>query len=76
MYTHPGLRRQGLARTLAALPEQTARQWKAQAIDLWSDYRFIEAHQFYQAIGYTMTDETRTLDDLSKTTEYHFIKQL
>lgn len=76
LYVHPRLRRQGLARRLAALPEATAREWGAEAIDLWSDTRFHEAHAFYQALGYTKTGETRDLHDLSNSTEYHFIKRL
>lgn len=76
MYVHPRLRRQGFARRLAALPEATAREWGATAIDLWSDTRFREAHAFYQALGYTQTGETRDLYDLSHSTEYHFIKPL
>lgn len=76
MYVHPRLRRQGLARRLAALPEAAAREWGAHTIDLWSDTRFAEAHAFYQALGYTQTGETRDLHDLSHSTEYHFIKPL
>ncbi len=76
MYVHPRLRRQGLARRLAALPEAAAREWRATAIDLWSDTRFREAHAFYQALGYTQTGETRDLHDLSNSTEYRFIKPL
>ena len=76
MYVHPRLRRQGLARRLAALPEATAKEWGAKAIGLWSDTRFTEAHAFYQALGYTQTGETRHLHDLSNSTEFHFIKRL
>lgn len=76
LYVHPRLRRQGLARRLAALAEAQAREWGAEAIDLWSDTRFAEAHAFYQALGYTQTGETRDLHDLSNSTEYRFIKPL
>jgi GNAT superfamily N-acetyltransferase len=76
LYVHPRLRRQGLARNLAALPEQAAREWKADAIELWSDRRFREAHAFYRAIGYTTTGQVRALHDLSNSTERHFIKAL
>ena len=76
LYVHPRLRRQGLARRLAALAEAQAREWGAEAVDLWSDTRFREAHAFYQALGYTQTGETRDLHDLSNSTEYHFIKRL
>ena len=76
MYVHPRCRRLGIALRLAALPEVTAKEWGAQAIDLWSDTRFTEAHAFYQALGYSQTGETRDLGDLSNSTEYHFIKRL
>ena len=76
LYVHPRLRRQGTARPLAALAEAMAREWQAHTIDLWSDTRFVEAHAFYQALGYTKTGETRDLHDLSNSTEYHFIKRL
>lgn len=76
MYVHPRLRRQGLARRLAALPEAAAREWGAHTIDLWSDTRFREAHAFYQALGYMQTGETRDLHDLSNSTEFRFIKHL
>lgn len=76
LYVHPRLRRQGLARRLAALPEATAKEWGAEALDLWSDTRFHEAHAFYQAVGYTKTGETRGLHDRSQSTEYRFIKRL
>ena len=76
LYVYPRLRRQGLARRLAGLAEATARGWGAQALDLWSDTRFTEAHAFYQATGYTPTGETRDLHDRSRSTEYHFLKRL
>ena len=76
LYVHPRLRRQGLARRLAALPETAALEWGARAIDLWSDTRFTEAHAFYQALGDTQTGESRDLHDLSNSTEYRFIKLL
>lgn len=76
LYVHPRLRRQGTARCLAALAEAAARAWGAHAIDLWSDARFVEAHAFYQALGYTQTGGSRDLHDLSNSTEYHFIKRL
>lgn len=75
LYVHPRLRRQGLARRLAALAETQAKQWQAQAIDLWSDARFVEAHAFYQALGYSQTGETRDLHDRSHSTEYRFLKR-
>jgi len=44
------------------------------AADLRSDRRFIQAHAFYEAVGYRATG--RTLQDLSRTVEYHFVKSL
>ena len=76
LYVHPQMRRQGLARRLVSIAEGTARDWRAASLDLWSDTRFVEAHAFYRAIGYSQTGETRDLDDLSNTTEYRFRRQL
>ncbi len=76
LYVHPRLRRQGLARRLVTIAEDTARGWHAKSIGLWSDTRFAEAHDFYRVIGYTQTDEARHLHDLSNTSEYRFCLRL
>lgn len=39
---------------------------------LWTDTRFEAGHRFYEKCGFTRTGETRTLDDLSASSEYCF----
>lgn len=76
LYVHPRRRRQGLARRLTALAEQTARDEGCRRLELWSDTRFREAHAFYKAIGYTQTGQVRDLHDRSQSSEYRFVKDL
>jgi RimJ/RimL family protein N-acetyltransferase len=45
-------------------------------IDCWTDTRFADAHRLYARLGYERQPEMRDLNDLSNSTEFHFIKQL
>ena len=76
MYIDPEFRRHGLGRKLVALVEQTAVQKGLGRVELWSDIRFSDAHEFYQRLGYRRTDETRALHDPSNTVEFNFVKDL
>ncbi len=76
MYVHPRRRRLGLARRLADLAEQTARDWGCTRMELWSDTRFREAHSFYKAMGYEQTGRVRDLHDRSQSSEFAFVKDL
>jgi len=76
LYVDAAARGQGLARQLVQLVEATARDHDATLIELWSDTRFTRAHAVYEHLGYALTGRTRDLNDLSKTTEYHFTKPL
>lgn len=76
MYVHPRQRRRGVARMLEQQAAATAKAWGAKTLDLWTDTRFAEAHAFYASIGYTKTDRLRSLNDLSNTSEFHFIRTL
>lgn len=67
-------RRQGLATRFLRLIEEAAASRRVQAIDLWSDTRFLEGHAFYEAHGFRQTGASRDLHDPSNTTEYHFIR--
>jgi putative acetyltransferase len=69
-------RRRGLASELCERVESAAREYGASGIELWSDSRFSDAHQFYAVRGYQRQPETRKLADLSHTTEYRFTKAL
>lgn len=75
LYVLAELRRQGGARRLVAMAEAAARSRGSRFVELWSDSRFLEAHAFYEALGYRRTGRTRELNDLSDTTEFHFVKE-
>lgn len=76
LYVDSDCRRRGLATKLYGLVYQAAADLGAEAIDLWSDTRFREAHAFYLTKGFGKLGETRYLNDPSETTEYHFILPL
>jgi GNAT superfamily N-acetyltransferase len=76
LYVHARARRGGLGSRLTRLVEGEARSAGARRIELWSDTRFLDAHRFYQRLGYRRTGRTRDLDDLSDTTEYEFARAL
>ena len=76
LYLAPSVRGSGLARELAGLVEDRAREVGARAIELWTDTRFTPAHGFYAHLGYHRTGRTRELRDLSNTTEYEYVKAL
>ena len=75
LYVLAEVRRQGLARRLVGMVEAAARRRGSRFVELWSDTRFLEAHAFYEALGYRRTGGTRELHDLSNTTEFHFAKE-
>jgi GNAT superfamily N-acetyltransferase len=76
LYVNPRWRRRGLANTLADLVEQLAAKRRANAVELWSDSRFENAHRFYQARGYLRSGPDRELGDLSRTREHHYVKAI
>lgn len=75
LYVLAECRRQGIARRLVAMAEAAARRRGSRFVELWSDTRFLEAHSFYEALGYRRTGRIRDLNDLSNTTEFHFVKE-
>jgi ribosomal protein S18 acetylase RimI-like enzyme len=76
LYVRPDCRRQGIAERLVLHVEARARADEARRVILWSDTRFIAAHQLYSRLGYHATGETRDLGDISHSLEYCFIKIL
>lgn len=76
LYVGKYARRQGLGEALVRMVEDEARSLGYQAVDLWSDTRFGDAHRLYERLGYVRQPETRDLMDLSSSIEYHFVKQL
>jgi putative acetyltransferase len=75
LYVMAPWRRRGLGSRFVDLVEATARGRGATYVDLWSDTRFTDAHRLYRALGYEQLSGCRTLQDLSATRAYHFIKK-
>ncbi|MGI9301624.1 MAG: GNAT family N-acetyltransferase [Gammaproteobacteria bacterium] len=76
LYVDPAERRQGLGARLCSHVEQYAREHKAGFIELWTDTRFAGAHKLYERLGYVRGPDTRALDDLSRSVEYYFRKDM
>lgn len=72
----PEARRRGIGAALVREAESAAREQGAVRMVLWSDTRFVGSHALYESLGYVRMQETRRLNDLSKTTEYHYRKSL
>jgi GNAT superfamily N-acetyltransferase len=76
LYVAKSARRGGLASKLLAFAESSARARGAAFMELWTDTRFKEAHEFYQARGYARLPGERALRDASDSYEFHFRKVL
>ena len=74
LYVAPRWRRLGVAGALAGMVESVAAERSAPAVELWSDTRFEAAHAFYEGRGYVLSGPDRSLGDLSKTVEHHFVR--
>jgi N-acetylglutamate synthase-like GNAT family acetyltransferase len=75
-YVAQHLRGAGLAPRLTDLLFDRARELGAATAFLWTDTRFTRAHRFYEKLGFRTTGETRRLDDVSDTTEFHYAASL
>jgi putative acetyltransferase len=76
LYVLPSARRKGLASYLVGMVERHVSEQGYEDFELWSDTRFTDAHRLYRSIGWTQLDETRVVDDLSHSIEFHFEKSL
>ena len=74
LYVMPNARRRGLASYLVGMVERDVAGHEVLALELWSDTRFTDAHRLYRSLGWVQLRESRYVDDLSKSTEYHFVK--
>ena len=72
VYVSPRAQGQGVgSKLLQALMEHVP---ASESRACWSDTRFVGAHRFYQAAGFTQLDHQRALYDLSDSQEYAFSK--
>jgi GNAT superfamily N-acetyltransferase len=76
LYVRSDMRGKGLGRMLTERMEYFARGRGATRMTLWSDTRFTSAHHLYHKLGYTKSELTRSLGDISHTRELFFAKAL
>ena len=76
LYVDASARRHGLGASLVALVEREALQRGRTRLELWSDTRFLDAHRLYERLGFVRSPQTRALNDLSHSIEYHYSKPL
>jgi putative acetyltransferase len=76
LYVMPDARRNGLASHLVVMVEQHVSDLGFGMLELWSDIRFTDAHRLYLGLGWEQLEETRHVDDLSDSTEFHFLKPM
>ncbi|MEO8713816.1 MAG: GNAT family N-acetyltransferase [Acetobacteraceae bacterium] len=74
MYVDRAHRGTGLANRLLDAAEARAIADGAARLALWTDTRFERAHRFYERRSYVRSGPIRSLDDLSKTIEFHYAK--
>lgn len=76
MYVSARARRGGVGSALLGVIERTARGRGARRVELWTDTRFLDAHRFYESVGYVRQPGSRELHDLSQTTEIPYTRWL
>jgi N-acetylglutamate synthase-like GNAT family acetyltransferase len=76
LYVAAATRRRGLGERLCRLVEREAFNREVRKLFLWTDTRFSAAHRLYERLGYTRAPDTRALNDVSNTIEYHYTKEL
>lgn len=74
-YVRKDFRGRGHGRRLIGAMEEWARARGLAEVELWSDTRFVEGHRAYQGLGWRRTGAVRELHDLSRSTEWHFLKR-
>jgi len=74
LYVFHGLRRGGWGRRMTELAIDFAARAGRRSMFLWTDTRFVDAHQFYESLGFCRTGEVRELRDIYDSRELYFIK--
>lgn len=76
LYVDKQSRRHGLGHRLCGLVEAAAGAAGAEAVELWSDIKLLDAHRLYERLGYRRGADTRLYDDSSRTVRYYYRKAL
>lgn len=69
LYVHPSFRRIGAGRALAQRLVEAGQERGCSAMELWSDKRFVQAHQLYLSMGARIIGE-RICHDPDKSPEW------
>ena len=76
LYVSAAARRRDLGNSLTEMAEREAAAAGAHFIELWTDTRFADAHRLYERRDYIRGAETRELNDVSRSVEFYFRKQI
>jgi putative acetyltransferase len=76
LYVAREMRKNGLGGFLCQLVEQEARRRGADAVELWSDIKLLDAHRRYERLGYARGETLKTYNDTSGTVRYYYRKPL
>jgi len=75
LYVHPDGRRQGIGHALTQTVIDEAKQRNREAMELWSDKRFGDAHRLYGRFGAEVIGE-RICDDPDESAEWGLVVRL
>ena len=76
LYDAREMRKNGLGGFLCRLVEQEARRRGANAVELWSDIKLLDAHRRYERRGYVRGEALKTYNDTSGTVRFYYRKPL
>lgn len=76
IYLRRDHRGSGLATRMFGIALSAARAERAAFIELWTDTRFHAAHRFYEKLGFSRSPGERLQNDLSRSSEYHYLLRL
>jgi N-acetylglutamate synthase-like GNAT family acetyltransferase len=76
LYVARDMRKNGLGSFLCYLVEREARDRGAQAIELWSDVKLLDAHRRYEQLGYRRGNTLKNYNDTSSTVRGYYRKEL
>lgn len=72
LYLDSTLRGRGIGRALVETVLDWAREQGVRRLVLWSDTRFVHAHELYRRHGFARTGERELPEDLNQSHEYRF----